>query len=253
MQNDYSITDSGREKSFNEHMPKITFIEGISGVGKTTLANSMRKVGTQVFVESDPDNPIDFYCAAYFTKSEYSELCSEFPDSVGILELNSLLVGSAKLVRYYGGAKVFGERLLSELREHELCWQPKRIVEFSVYCKVMCEVFRKFAESIFGENCEYVFDGSLIHHPVNDMLRNYSVTPDAAKEQVLALLNELGGTDCRIIYLKPENAAERLRFARAARGQTPSTPEQIAFLEKRLGYDLEILRNVTCPTEIICR
>ncbi|MFI3326984.1 MAG: hypothetical protein R3Y35_12575 [Clostridia bacterium] len=56
-------------------MSKILFIEGVSGVGKSTstikIADMLRQNGFLVkhFIESDYKNPIDFYCTAYFNKN----------------------------------------------------------------------------------------------------------------------------------------------------------------------------------------
>ena len=52
-------------------MKKIVFIEGISGVGKSTvtqkLCNKLREMGfsADCFLEFDYENPIDFYSTAY--------------------------------------------------------------------------------------------------------------------------------------------------------------------------------------------
>ena len=40
-----------------------------------------------------------------------------------------------------------------------------------------------------------IFDGSLLHHPIKDMIANYSVTKEQAVEHILSLLASLGETE----------------------------------------------------------
>ena len=72
-------------------MPKILFIEGVSGVGKSTLVSRLterlRGQGYSVknWVEFDFTNPIDFYCTAVVSSGEYEDLCRRYPASVEAL------------------------------------------------------------------------------------------------------------------------------------------------------------------------
>ena len=72
-------------------MPKILFIEGVSGVGKSTLVSRLtqrlRGQGFSIksWVEFDFTNPIDFYCTAYFLSDEYEDLCGRYPASAEAL------------------------------------------------------------------------------------------------------------------------------------------------------------------------
>ena len=58
-------------------MTKLIFIEGVSGVGKSTMVQTLQKeltgLGYKVksYLEGDYTNPIDFYYTAYFTAHEY--------------------------------------------------------------------------------------------------------------------------------------------------------------------------------------
>jgi len=61
-------------------MKNIIFIEGVSGVGKSTtvtlLSKKLRDTGYLVsrHLEGDPDSPLDLCWASYLTKSEYDTL-----------------------------------------------------------------------------------------------------------------------------------------------------------------------------------
>lgn len=98
-----------------------------------------------------------------------------------------------KLVRYFDGGRIFAEELDRELRAHEFCYKPSRLVPFEEYSRVYRTVWRRFYERF--ERGLLIFDGSLLHHPINDMIANYSVTKEQAVEHILSLLASLGETE----------------------------------------------------------
>ena len=75
----------------------------------------------------------------------------------------------------------------------------------------------------------YLFDGSLLHHPLNDLIRKYNAAMEQASAHVDMLLGCLGHMHTRVFYLSTEDIPGQLRRARQNRGQTPPDPEMIAF------------------------
>lgn len=76
-------------------MKKLVFIEGVSGVGKSTLTqkarNKLREMGFSVdyYLEFDSTNPIDFYCVAYFKQNEYSDLLVKYKEFASAIMNNA--------------------------------------------------------------------------------------------------------------------------------------------------------------------
>ena len=86
---------------------RIVFIEGISGVGKTTLTKRLcdelvsRGLSADCYVEFDFANPIDFYCAAYFDQNGYVDLLEVYNRFSKDIRKNTIVAGDIILVRYY--------------------------------------------------------------------------------------------------------------------------------------------------------
>ena len=84
-------------------MTELIFMEGVSGIGKTTmlrmLADELTAAGYRVraFLEFDYTNPIDFYCTAYLTADEHRNLCEAFPDEHDTLIQNTVPAGEIRL------------------------------------------------------------------------------------------------------------------------------------------------------------
>ncbi len=231
-------------------MGEIIFVEGVSGVGKSTLVSALTGAlaasgyAVDGYVEFDFRNPIDFYCAAYFKRREYDELCAEYASDADAIRLRSIDAGEAVLVRYYDcDTPLFSEPLLSRLSEREFCYHPARTVSFNDYASACVRVFENFAKT--ADKFDFaIFDGSLMHHPINDMLRNYGVSVHQAVAQVNALLGALGGVKRRICYLRTDDIAKQLSAAHADRRQDAPSDDEILFWRKRESYDMSALADI---------
>ena len=77
-------------------MARLIFLEGISGVGKSTMARSLcddlqsKGLSAKAYVEFDYTNPIDFYCVAYYTSEEYEMLCAENSENENAIRSNTI-------------------------------------------------------------------------------------------------------------------------------------------------------------------
>lgn len=226
-------------------MTELVFIEGVSGVGKSTMVRALaEKLGGRAksYVEFDYTNPIDFYCTAYLTGDEYKALCGEYPDAIAIP------AGGARLVRYYDqDTPLFEEPLLSRLAEKEFCYNPTRLVSLEEYSAAYQAVWADFAAAI-DETWDFLlFDGSLLHHPINDMMRNYHITGEQAVPHVRALLRALGRRKRHIFYLQTPEIGAQLTKAHRNRGQAVPTGEEIAFWEARSRNDKTVLERIGEP------
>ena len=93
-------------------------------------------------------------------------------------------------MRYFdGGTPLFSEELLRELRRLEFCYNPPHPVPLADYSKAYQAVWEDFSRSVDSFADCTVFDGSLLHHPLNDMIRNYNASKEQAAAHVKMLLN----------------------------------------------------------------
>lgn len=162
------------------------------------------------YVEFDYENPLDFYCTAYFTLDKYERLCAEYKSFVGTIHSNTINAGNVRLVRYYNGdIPLFEEPLLSELCENEFCYKPNRLVPINEYTSVYKEVWSNYASALDD-----------------------------------ALLCSLGLVKRHIFYLKTDDISRQLKKAHCNRGQSVPTDNQIKFWEIRYKNDLFVLNNM---------
>ena len=231
-------------------MARLIFLEGISGVGKSTMARSLcddfqaKGLSAKAYIEFDYTNPIDFYCVAYYTSEEYEMLCAENSENENAIRSNTIDAGTARLIHYFNeDTPLFDEPLLSEFMEREFCYNPRNPVSLEKYSDAYVAVWKNFAANL-ADNEIIIFDESLLHHPLNDMIRNYSASKESAHRHIQMLLTTLGDIDYRVYYLQTKDIAKQLTTAHLNRGQQPPYKTEISFWQKRFDYDLFMLKNI---------
>jgi Cdc6-like AAA superfamily ATPase len=236
---------------------RLIFIEGVSGVGKTTLmqklCGKLREKGfsASCYLEGDFTNPIDFYSTAYFKRDEYEALLAAFPNFSEDIRRNTITVKDIRLVRYFNGnTPLFSEALLSKMQNHEFCWNPVNLVPLSEYTRVYKAIWEQFARNADAQTEYMFFDGSLLHHPINDITRNYGVSDKQAADHINTLVEVTRPHHAQVIYLSANNVAERLKHARISRNETPLSKSQIQFWIDRKQNDTAILKQLGVPYDV---
>lgn len=229
----------------------LVFVEGVSGVGKSTmvqrLEEDLRAKGIAVtsYLEGDPENPIDFYSTAYLPEREHKSICQRYPGEREKIAAHTRDVGGAKLVRYVGpGGPLFSQPLQGELEQREFCYKPARPIPVKEYQAACQKVWQDFSTSLGEDQGIFLFDGSLLHHPLNDLMRNYHLTAERSAQHVQGLLRALGQRQRHIFYLETQDLAGQLEQARKERGQKPLSPKQLAFWEARYQRDQTVLASL---------
>lgn len=129
-----------------EDMKNIIFIEGVSGVGKSTtvyeLNERLQNLGYSVkyYVEGDPCSPLDLCWTAYLTIAEYERIITSYPMLADELSKNIILAKDYILLRYQIGRKgLYSKDLNDELRKREFCYSSTNAVPLDEFIKVFSE------------------------------------------------------------------------------------------------------------------
>lgn len=211
------------------------------------LYEELKRQGYNVkeYLESDYTNPIDFYCAAYLSFEEFKKLLESYKIHTDAIYSNTTVAGNIRLVRYCNkNIPLFDEPLLSDLKQKEFCFKPSRLVSIKQYTAVYTRLWSDFALAL-DETYDYIiFDGSLIHHPINDMMRNYKTDGAEASVHIKNLLKALGKRQRQIIYLKTDNIKEQLVKVRLLRGQEIPSDDNIRFWQERYKNDITVLSRI---------
>ena len=239
-------------------MKNIVFIEGVSGVGKSTTvyesSENLRNLGYSVryYVEGDPYSPLDLCWAAYLTIPEYERLLISYPIFVDELSKNIIFKGDYILLRYQvGRTGLYSQELNDELHKREFSYSSTNVAPLGKFTKVFLDLWQRFAKSDDNKWDYIIFDASLVSHMTNDLIRNYNASEDEMVKHLEILLQIISHLNPIVFYLSSENICERLIKARQNRGQTPPSIEQIRFWGRRKQIDLPILSRLSVESHIM--
>ena len=178
-------------------MHKIIFIEGVSGVGKTTttalLYEKLRDKGyeSSCYLEGASDNPLDPFNGTY-------------PPAMPISS--------------------FSETYLR-------CWLD-------------------YAGNQQKNDFILILDGTLFHHQINDLIREYNASDEVIINHLSALLHVIQPFNPIVFYLSSDDVGRRLQLARESRKQSIPTKDKIAFWENRKRVDLHALAALPVKSHI---
>lgn len=239
-------------------MSNLIFIEGISGVGKSTISTVLCEklhssgYSATCFLEGDSNSPLDLFYVSYLTRDEYGEILRSYPSLADELRKGSIVEPDYALVRYQDAErKHFSSELYRYLKSHEFCYNTENPVPMSQYGEVFINLWRRFAENKTTNQGYYIFDGSLLHHQINDLLRNYDATENQIASHLCMLTQTIAFLNPVVFYLSTQDVGSRLAKARQSRGQTPPTYEQIEFWKKCKRMDLSMLERLPIESHII--
>ena len=113
-------------------MKKLVFIEGVSGVGKSTTVNLLSKMlieknySVDYHIEGDPLSPIDLCWTAYLTTEEYEDILQRYRSCTNDIIDNTIWNGEYVLLRYQiERTPLYPHELFKELHNKEFCHNPE--------------------------------------------------------------------------------------------------------------------------------
>jgi len=96
-----------------------------------------------------------------------------------------------------------------------------------------------------------IVDGTLFHHQINDLIREYGASDEVIANYLTNLLSVIRRLDPVIFYLSSSNVGQRLVQARKSRKQSTPTSERIKFWENRKRVDLFVLEKLPIKSHIL--
>lgn len=172
--------------------PKLIFIEGLPGSGKSTTAQLVHEwvtemnIKAQLFLEGDLDHPADYDGVACFKEDEYSRLLNsheEFRDIVSqrtIYQDNHYFVEYRKIINEHGSR--LPQKWMDAFIGHDVYELPLDRNRELITAK-----WKRFAERVQNGPDIYVFDCCFIQNPVTIGMIKYN----AAEDEVISYITEL--------------------------------------------------------------
>ena len=238
-------------------MIRLVLIEGVSGVGKSTTAETLcyelrnRGIAAQCYLEGDADNPVDLFGCAYLTTGDFAGVLKQYPHEADMLLQHSSRTADYALVRYRDrGTDYFHAPLLNWLKEHEGFYRPAHSMPLNCYTKVFADCWQRYLASRAKVDGVAIFDGCFLYHRINDLMNNYGASDDQIVAHLNALLSAMLPYKPYLFYLSAQDVGERLTEARKARAQVPVTAERTAFETNRKQRQQVVLEQIPIEKKV---
>lgn len=118
------------------------------------------------------------------------------------------------------------------------------------YTEVFSDIWQRFAKSKQVTQDFVILDGSLLHHQINDLIRNYNASEDDIVRHLAALLLSVWSLNPIVFYLSSHDVGGQLAKAWESRGKSAPTEEAIIFWKNRKEMDLCVLGRLAVESYI---
>ncbi|MFD2672679.1 hypothetical protein [Marinicrinis sediminis] len=255
------------------NIPKIWFIEGIPGSGKTTtarwLSTILMQYGqlTELYLEGNLNHPVDLTYTAVLHDAQWHMLAQRFPEQLPLLQTFVQSDASGHRLIPYGLISHihhdFPETCMAFLSQHDANYlSPEQ------YCRIMLERWQSFSKHALHSRTIYIFEGCLLHHPISFLLARHNQSTTQIKDYILAMTQIMQPHQPNLIYFHQEDPRTVLQQARSERsdswwnqfvhqctrqayGQAHKLAEEQGvydYLKAQRSLEIELISNWSIPT-----
>ncbi len=187
---------------------KNIFIEGIQGTGKTTLLGALKNnlPDYNTFYEGTL-SPVDLSWASYLTIKEYEDICDNYSQIKGEIELYTLTEGDHKIVAYRKILTDY-EGFHRHLEKFNIYHGNKSYTEFKDI------IFKRFSKLDSYNN---IFESSLFQYNVTTMMLFYEMNDDEIVEFYREVFDVLKDKNLMLIYIDTGDVSETINIIKGER------------------------------------
>ena len=187
---------------------KNIFIEGIQGMGKSTLVNSIFKAVPEFHVCREGDySPIDLAWCTWMSKEEYEAVLKRYEPIRDEIIKNTVQDQEHFVVSY---TKIITDipNFHKELEKYEVYNGRKTLQELK---EIIFTRYRKFSET------GYLFECSFFQNIIEDLILFHLLSDDEIVEFYRELYGEINREDFLLLYLYSDKLEENIKAIKKER------------------------------------
>lgn len=178
---------------------KNIFIEGIQGMGKSTLLNSLTAEMPQLHVCREGDySPIELAWCAWMTKDEYEQMLHHFEPLKEEIEKNTVREQEHFIVSY---TKIITDipNFHKELEKYEI-YNGRKLLQDVKH--IILSRYRNFSQT------GYLFECSFFQNIIEDLILFHQLSDDEIMEFYRELYDVINKESFRLLYLYSDKLEE---------------------------------------------
>lgn len=187
---------------------KNVFIEGIQGMGKSTLLNSIFSANPEFQICREGDySPVDLAWCTWMSKKEYKAVLEKYESIYDEIEKNTVEESGHFIVTY---TKILTDvpGFHKDLEQYEIYNGRKTFEEFK---EIVFSRFQNFRET------GYLFECSFFQNIMEDLILFHELTDDEIIEFYRELYGMMDKENFRLLYLYSDKLEESLHVIKKER------------------------------------
>lgn len=189
----------------------LILVEGLPGTGKTTLSEKLYKlfaesgIQAELLLETNEKSPSDFYNIAGIPKIDYPNFSSEI--SPVTVTNNYVFVNLGHCT----------DEIASQLQRYNVGNEFNKFISAKEYARCTLEWWKNWVNNCTNESV-MILDSAFMQNPINEMIFRKAANAEVeayiqAISEILKPLNPI------CVYLRRENAATSIDFAKGVKGE----------------------------------
>lgn len=187
---------------------KNIFVEGIQGMGKSTLLSNLGKKSPELQVCREGDySPIDLAWCTWLTKEEYHQLLKKYETLQDEIKKNTIKEDEHYIVTY---TKILTDipNFHKDLEKYEIYNGRKSLQEFE---EIIFSRYSKFSES------DYLFECSFFQNIIEDLILFHQLCDDDIINFYQKLFTNIDKETFCLLYLYSDNLEENIKTVKKER------------------------------------
>lgn len=203
---------------------QLILIEGIPGVGKSTMAKKIKEyldkknIKSKLYLEGDFDHPADYECVAYFDEDQYNELLETFAVDEKMISDYVEIINTDYFVKYgmIHENKIFdqNEAFLRTLVSKDVYSLPAE-----KFIQVTKNRWKKFVSATENDPYIYIFECCFLQNSLTTLMAYHNHPKYLVKEHIENLSRIVKPLNPMMIFLGPKNIKDNFEFIKQKRSK----------------------------------
>jgi len=203
---------------------RLILVEGIPGVGKTTIAKHIKNhldeknIKSKLYLEGNLEHPADYESVACLDEKVFNDLINKYDINEEIISEYITRENTDYFINYgmilknkiYNDNKLFLKALMS----NDVYSLP-----IQKFIRVTKDKWKRFVKASENESCVYILECCFMQNPLTTMLAYHNQSEDVIKNHINNLSRIIDPLNPLIIFLEPKDIKETLDYIKINRSK----------------------------------
>lgn len=188
----------------------IILVEGLPGVGKTTISKLIKQVlqknniKSKLYLEGDKNQPADYEAVALLNEKEYEDILKKHPENSKIIEKITQKNKKGYLLNYKEGIEFFlkeeNKDIFEKINKKDIYELP-----LELHQELILEKWDEFSKKLKNEDEIYIIECSFIQNPITYSLIREGASEKEVMKYIKKIEDRIISSNPLLIYIEQDD------------------------------------------------